>query len=166
MEGHSRKCRARAQSHLVGSARGILSHTELWRTNPPSSAPASYLRGSHCLRMGVVQLVQGNTKILLKHWEPSSAKISLHFLAQSVWKTGEEREGKDSGSAPLLALSGWLQPLPSPTSCPVACATSRPGCGYKQPGCCGTTRHRNLPAQNPVNAETNSISSVTDHSSS
>ena len=68
--------------------------------------------------MGVVQLVQRNTKILLKHREPSSAKISLHLLTQSTWKTDEEREGKDSGSAPLLAFSGWVQPLALPCLLP------------------------------------------------
>lgn len=84
---------------------------------PPPCAPASHLWGSHCLRVGVMQLVQGSTKILLEHREPSSAKIPLHFFAQSAWKTGEERKGKESGSAPLLAGSGWLQPLPSLPCC-------------------------------------------------
>lgn len=111
-----------------------------------------------------MQLVQCNTEILLEHREPSSAEISLHFLTQSTWKAVSKEKGRYQ--ALPLSLSDWLQPLPSPASCPVACSTSRPGCGYKQPGCCGTTRHTNLPAQSPVNAETNSISSVPDHSSS
>lgn len=68
--------------------------------------------------MGIMQLVQSNSKVLLEHWEPSSAKISLHFLIQPTWKTGEGREGKDSCYAPLLAQSSWMQPLPSHTSCP------------------------------------------------
>lgn len=62
--------------------------------------------------MGVVQLVQSNTEILLKHWEASSAKISLHFLTQSPRETGKEREGKGSGTAPLPARPGSLHPHP------------------------------------------------------
>lgn len=118
--------------------------------------------------MGIVKLVECNVKILLEDWEASSAKISLHFLIQSTWKTGKERE-RESWSAQALPRSQSCQAhcIPTlPASCQTACATSRPGCGYKQPGCCGTARHRNLPAQNPVNVETNSISSIREHSSS
>lgn len=97
---------------LAKFERSILSHRERNFRETTPSAPASYLWGAHCLRVGIVQLVQSNAEILLKHWEASSAKIPLYFLTQSTREAGKEREGKGSGTALLPARPGSLHPHP------------------------------------------------------
>lgn len=165
MEGHNRKWYARAQPCLARSARDTEPYRPREPTLPPLPQHPTFGAPTAC-EWASCSWSSATLKSSSSTGNPAVQKSLSTSSLSPPGKLLRKEKGRTQAPPQLLAFSCWLQPLPSPASCPVACATSRPGCGYKQPGCCGTTRHRNLPAQNPVNAETNSISSVPDHSSS